>query len=168
MFHFLAEAVLSFHLYNSLLPYLVEYFYNSSTKSLYDYSNINFILALAPRDCLFPNESWSSWFFICFILLDCNLDILNTMLWDSGYILQRILIFGLSSQLTQWIQVASPNQPSVGCDSSVPLQSHSALSYICATQRPVKHLGSGQPCCSVLNVRVRYMHVQIRAEPRSS
>lgn len=137
MFHFLAEAVLSFHLYNSLLPYLVEYFYNSSTKSLYDYSNINFILALAPRDCLFPNESWSSWFFICFILLDCNLDILNTMLWDSGYILQRILIFGLSSQLTQWIQVASPNQPSVGCDSSVPLQSHSALSYICATQCPV-------------------------------
>lgn len=52
----------------------------------------NFIISfmMVHVDHLFPRELRFSWFFICWIILDCNLNSLNVMLWNPGSCLDPV------------------------------------------------------------------------------
>lgn len=67
--------------FQELSPF-VEHFYNSFFKVTIS-TSVRF-LAFTFVDCPFPYELRFFCFFICQVILDCILDILNIVLWNSG------------------------------------------------------------------------------------
>ena len=70
---------------------------------------------LASLCCLFTQID-ISWFFICHVILDCILDILNIMLGFSGPCLtlwKLLLFFVLAGSWTDFFQIASSDKPYV-------------------------------------------------------
>lgn len=53
----------------------------AALKSLSDNSNISIISTLVSIDCLSPCTLRFSWLFTCWVILDCILNTLSTMLW---------------------------------------------------------------------------------------
>lgn len=83
-FSFVAKNLYLSICFNSVLPYFTEDGYNTCFKVFVWYFH-NFCNLRVGICCLFP---WAvlrfSWFFVCWLILDCILHILNIILWDSG------------------------------------------------------------------------------------
>lgn len=96
--------------FNSVCPYLLEYFIVISFKSLSNNPNTCVIFSIG-ISCLYLCEFRFSWLCILWVILDYILDVLNIMVWDS-ILLENADTFVLSGSWAGWVQVANSYQSS--------------------------------------------------------
>lgn len=111
LFDFLYFLILSFVIFSFISrAFTITYWSICIIATLSDHFNIFVISVFACVDCLFLCKLRFSWLFICQIILDTIMDILNTTLWNTRFYVspvEKVDIFVLAGNWSFSVQAVS-------------------------------------------------------------